>query len=124
MIINILDETGHNIRCRNCTLQVSRYSTNGNLAIQAFCPDGEPWSVMTVNPIETLDDEHVCIKDYSEGAGNLKTLIMAGLISEPERMIPSGFVELPVCRLTEKGLAWVKGMLKTEEHDKPDEDAQ
>lgn len=115
MIINILDGTGKNIRCRNCTLEVSRYSTNGNLAIQAYCPDGEPWSVMTVNPMEQLDDAHICVKDYSEGAGNLITLIQAGLIGEPERFIESGFVKLPVCPLTEKGLKWVKSFFAGKE---------
>ena len=111
MTIDILDGTGKNIRCRNCTLEINRYATNGNLAIQAYRPDGEPFGVMTVNPQEKLDDAHVCVKDYSEGEGNLMTLMAAGLVGEPERMIDSGWVRIPVCPLTEKGLAWVKAEL-------------
>lgn len=115
LVVDILDETGKRVRCRNCRLQLARYRDNGNLAIQAFCTgqtpdaeDGEPWGVLTVNPLEQLDDEHVAIKDYSEGAGNLMTLQRAGLVGEPERWIPSGFVQIPVCPLTEKGREWVK----------------
>ena len=56
------------------------------------------------------------MKDYSEGAGNLKTLEAAGLIETPPvRTIPSGLVQLPVCRLTVKGRMMVANCLEDEE---------
>lgn len=104
-VVDILSPDG-GIRCTRCQLKAGVYC-NGNLAIEAVCRDGEPWGVLTVNPGIALEDDFVCIKDYSEGAGNLKTLEAAGLIETPPvQQIPSGFVQLPVCRLTEKGKAF------------------
>ena len=124
MTIDILSSNGRVVRCSNCRLRVTRYVTNNNIALEAICtaesttPDGEfvgedePWSVMTVNPSEQLPDDMICVKDYSEGAGNLRTLVDAGLVEPtPVRLISSGFVNLPVCKLTEKGREWVAGEL-------------
>lgn len=122
LVVNILDQDGR-VRCTKCLLRATTYSLYGNIAIQAFCtaeshmPDGERpepgegWGVLTVNPAEELGDNVVCVKDYSEGAGNLRTLLEAGIVETPYRQIPSGFVYLPVCRLTPKGLEWVKSEL-------------
>ena len=107
LVADILAPDG-SVRCAKCRLHAEVYASNGNLAIQATCPDGEPWGTLTVNPGFPLNDDCVCVKDYSEGAGNLKTLEAAGLIEMPPiRHEPSGFVLLPVCRLTEKGRAFV-----------------
>lgn len=107
LVADILAPDG-GVRCAKCRLRATTYMSNGNLAIEAFCPDGESWDVLTVNPGFPLNDDCVCVKDYSEGAGNLKTLEAAGLIEMPPiRHEPSGFVLLPVCRLTEKGRAFV-----------------
>lgn len=123
LVIDILSAYG-NVRCKACRLVVARYRDNANIAIQAMCTDksvdaygdhiedGEVWGMLTVNTGETLDDDHICIKDYSEGEGNLNTLRTAGLVDAPERWISSGFVNIPVCKLTEKGLAWIKAELR------------
>ena len=104
-VVDMLAPDG-SVRRARCQLKAGVYC-NGNLAIEAVCPDGEPWGVLTVNPGIALKDDFVCIKDYSEGAGNLRTLEAAGLIETPPvQQIPSGFVQLPVCRLTEKGRAF------------------
>ena len=44
------------------------------------------------------DDEDI-IKDYSENEGVLKSLIDAGIISEPLYSVTTGFVEVAVCKL-------------------------
>lgn len=125
LVVDILGPDGR-VRCTKCLLRVSTYSFYGNIAIQAFATaesrmadmddgerlePGEHWGVLTVNPAEELGDHVVCVKDYSEGAGNLRTLLDAGIVETPYRQIPSGFVYLPVCRLTPKGRDWVKSEL-------------
>lgn len=122
LVVDILGTDGR-VRCTKCLLRATVYKCYGNIAIQAICTaesrmsngalyrDGEVWGVLTVNPDEKLDANTVCVKDYAEGEGNLKTLLAAGIVKKPNRHIPSGFVELPVCRLTQKGRAWVKSEL-------------
>lgn len=119
LVVDILGPDGR-VRCTKCLLRAATYSVYGNIAIQAFATaesrtangerlePGEEWGVLTVNPAEELGDHVVCVKDYSEGAGNLRTLLDAGIVETPYRQIPSGFVYLPVCRLTPKGRDWVK----------------
>lgn len=113
MTIDLVDEDGK-VRMAGCTLWVGRYDCPGNIAVMAMCPDGELWGMITVNPPEKLEDDVLCIKDYSEGRGNVRSMHEAGLVLEPERMIPSGFVELSVCRLSEKGKAWIDAALANE----------
>jgi len=115
LVVDILAPDG-SVRCAKCRLRASTYQSNGNLAIEATCADGEPWGVLTVNPGFPINDDCVCVKDYSEGAGNLKTLEAAGLIETPPvRLEPSGFVMLPICRLTEKGKAFVARAIRKRE---------
>ena len=122
LVVDILGPDGR-VRCTKCLLQATTYGIYGNITIQAFATEesrmadggrlepGEDWGMLTVNPAEKLDDRTVCVKDYSEGAGNLRTLLDAGIVETPYRQIPSGFVYLPVCRLTPKGRDWVKSEL-------------
>lgn len=130
LVVDIIDPDGQ-VRCTKCLLRAARYVSYGNIAIEAYTTaesrmgdseplgpgeawgvgPGEVWGVLTVNPSEELGDHAVCVKDYSEGDGNLRTLLGAGIVETPYRYIPSGFVELPVCRLTPKGRDWVKAEL-------------
>ena len=48
-------------------------------------------------PNETLDYNEVVIKDYSENEGMLHALIMAKIITVPERYTKTGM--LPICKL-------------------------
>lgn len=82
---------------------VKRAYSNGNVAIQAVDPeDGEPIAVLSVNTGDKIDDEHVAIKDYSENSGALSSLKEAGVVSDPEYFLKSGYVTIPVCKLTKE----------------------
>lgn len=118
-LIDILNKDG-TVRCTKCLLEAERYSSNGNIALEATCSDrsvtsggepcepGEEWGTLTVNTDTKLAEDEVSIKDYSEGEGNLRTLVDAGIVfPNPVYYITSGFVQIPVCRLTAKGLALV-----------------
>lgn len=119
LVVDILGPDGQ-VRCTKCLLRATTYSLYGNIAIQAYATaesrtasgeklePGEDWGMLTVNPTEELPDYTVCVKNYSEGEGNLRTLLDAGIVEPPYRYIPSGLVALPVCRLTPKGRDWLR----------------
>lgn len=83
---------------------------NGQRAIRLETPDGEPWTDATRAVGCPLPADCVAIKDYSENEGLLALLVKAGVL-EPQQLatIPSGFVELPVHRLTRAALAQAEG---------------
>jgi hypothetical protein len=88
---------------------VPGYYSNGRLALSLTGDEG-PIAVATVNMVdEPLEEGEVCIKDYSENEGMFAALAAAGLVeSEPVRTVQSGFVEVPVGKLTLKALAWLE----------------
>lgn len=80
------------------TLQKTTYK-NGGTALQLMdAEDGFPYAMATVW-IEGLAEDEVAIKNYSENEGILETLIDAGIVEKPHRLVSSGFVNIPVCRL-------------------------
>lgn len=88
----------------NCRYEPARYG-NGNLALQIVSDEG-PVCVCSVNPPgEYLDDGEIAVKDWSENSGMGNWLKLHGVIEreDPVFRIPSGFVEIPVYRLTAAG---------------------
>lgn len=88
-------------RSYECRLGWGDYG-NGNVAIFAKSPEGELIGVLSVNTCEVLDNDHVAIKDWSENEGVLQSLVDNGVVSAPERTIPTGYVEAAVCRILER----------------------
>ncbi len=61
---------------------------------------GEPIAVATkIVPGAELQDDEVLIKSYSENEGMLSALASAGVVEPTGKTIPSGFVELDICKL-------------------------
>lgn len=93
---------GHAIKFHkwNCVLDFNYYNNN-RTAIQLIdANDGQPIAVATVNiPDEKIKKDEVIIKDYSENEGMLDTLVKAGIVSKPIRMVKTGFSEVAVCKL-------------------------
>jgi hypothetical protein len=82
-----------------CDLDFGKYG-NGQTAITLFdLEDGEPVSTATVAVRDSIGSNEVVIKDYSENEGMLEVLQKAGVVSEPKRVISSGYVDLFVCDL-------------------------
>lgn len=95
---------------KDCVFFASRYRDNGNLALQIVNEEDGPIVTPTVNPGEALDDDCIAVKNYSENTGMLDFLREHDIVGEVVRVIPSGWVEIPVCRLTEKGKALFKNV--------------
>lgn len=81
-------------------LQFAKYG-NGQTAIQLIdAIDGMPFATATVCvEDDLLKENEVAIKDYSENAGILDTLIDAEIVEYPHAFIQSGFVKIPICKL-------------------------
>lgn len=87
----------------DCQFMVGRYS-NGNLGIEIWSDTEGPVTKVTVNPNVGITDDYISVKNWSENEGMDKFLINEGLIAEsPVRTINSGFVMIPIYRLTDKG---------------------
>lgn len=85
-------------------VEFTRYLDGGAIAIELVCAEeksfGEPWMTATVN-IPGIPEGCVAVKDYSEGEGLPELLCSAGIIEAvPVRHIRSGYVSIPVFRLT------------------------
>ena len=59
-----------------------------------------PYAMATVNvPHAHLEEGEVLIKNYSENEGILEMLEKEGVVERTGRTVPSGFVDIPVCKL-------------------------
>ena len=84
----------------DCIVDKHKYSNNNRLALELTdANDGESVTVATVNmPDLNLEEGFVVIKNYSENEGLLDVLIEGGIVSTPLFYVPTGFVEVPVCK--------------------------
>lgn len=77
-----------------------QYANGRGVSMQLIdAVDHCPYATCTVN-MEGLEPDEVAIKDYSENEGMLSFLVEEGIVNPPHRSLPSGFVNIPVCRLT------------------------
>lgn len=113
----------------NCNVTITSYAApKGRTAILlADAEDGSPVATATLNPAPhiVLAANEVCIKDYSENAGMLESLIAWGIILAPHRFIESGYEMVPVCYLASMtvlegcedcGLTQVHGVHENDTH--------
>ena len=89
----------------DCAIRARKYN-NGNLAIELLeAETGDHFTTCTVN-VGKIDDSlnAVAVKDYSENEGMLDFLKENGLVGDTLYTVQSGFVIVPVVKLTESGL--------------------
>jgi hypothetical protein len=74
-----------------CTVTFDKYQVNNANAIMLTEKEtGEPYMTASVNiPNYPVDDNQVCIKNYSENTGILETLTDAGIIKPIKELIPN-----------------------------------
>lgn len=82
------------------------------LAIESFIETehgSEPFARYTVNLGGGTPEQHVYVKNWSEGEGNEEVLLAAGIIEgEPIMYTPSGHVSVPLYRVTDKFWAFAR----------------
>lgn len=90
-----------NIHFQNydCSLHFDRYA-GGAVAIRLHSATVGPIATATVNiPGTVLDKDEVVIKDYSENAGILQSLVEAGVVARTDRTVRAGFALANICKL-------------------------
>ncbi len=82
---------------------IARYQDNNRIAIEYISfEEGYPERecIATINlPEEHLEDDEVIIKTYSKGEGLYEMMLQAGHIGHMIRVVESGFINAPVCKL-------------------------
>ncbi len=82
-----------------CEVIIQKYGT-GNPALRLIdIEDGMPVATATVN-LDGLDSDEIAIKDYSENEGVYNALLNANIITPKHRELSTGYVTVPVCKLT------------------------
>jgi len=77
---------------------------NGNIGIEIWSDTEGPITKVTVNPDIIVSSDCIAIKNYSENEGMVDWLISMKVIEEtPVKIIGSGFVQIPIHRLTKRG---------------------
>lgn len=87
----------------DCDLYAGRYYTGGVALQLVERSTGEPWATATVNlpdEADRLGPGEVFIKDYSENAGMMDTLVLAGVVTRAGRYVRSGYVDIEIAQLT------------------------
>jgi hypothetical protein len=88
-------------------VQFARYR-NGQIALSLVTQDGEPWLDATCSLPSPVPAHCVAIKNWSENDGVPAMLLAAGVIEgAPVAHTASGFVAVPIYRLTSAALAKV-----------------
>lgn len=83
-----------------CRLREGRYGDGRTALSLVDAEDGGPVATVTVAvPGEPLADDEVVVKDHGENAGLLRALVDAGVVEPTGRVVVSGWVRLPVCRM-------------------------
>lgn len=97
----------------DCNFVTSRYCDNDNLYLGVVSETEGDICTCSVNTPRKLDDDRIAVKNYSENAGMVERLVGLGIIEEKaDDYIPSGFVLIPVHKLTASGLELFKDVDK------------
>ena len=103
-----------------CWLMQSQYQVNDRISLLLYnaesikevgCTYDQGTVVIakcTLNLTEfDINDDEAFIKDYSENKGMLKTLIEAGIVSEPIKFVKYEHVKIPLCKVLIE-IPWIK----------------
>lgn len=84
----------------DCCLDLSHvYVASGRPSIRVITAElDEPMAAASTNLDIPLGPDEVAIKNWSENEGLLEVLIAHGIVDSPHRTVPSGYVDVPICR--------------------------
>lgn len=83
--------------------KVEHYASNGNLALQAYTAEGEPFAMISTNVEGALTKEegkdHICFDSNNLPAKLFDVLVKAGVLTHTGRWAQSGFCQYPVYKV-------------------------
>jgi hypothetical protein len=96
-------------------LRFRQYKGTMRPGITLTCVDtGEPYGVPTVNlpGVEFTDRREILVRDSEEWAGSVAILTAAGILEPTGWTVRSGYIDIPVCRLTDLGRTQMENDLR------------
>ena len=87
----------------NICLIEKHYASNGNLALEAYTDEGEPFAMISTNiegaltPAEGKD--HICLDDNNLPIKSFDNLMNAGVLIPTGRHAQSGFCNYPIYKV-------------------------
>jgi hypothetical protein len=78
---------------------------DGRNSLIAMCKEEDfggmevPYATCSIAYLGDPKENEIAIKAYSENTGILEFLMKHGIVSKPIRFIPSGFVQIPICKM-------------------------
>jgi hypothetical protein len=83
--------------------KAEHYACNGNLALQAYTEDGEPFADVSVNVMGALsaDDgkDHICLDVNNLPMSSFGEIVKAGVLTPTGRQAESGFCTYPIYKV-------------------------
>lgn len=82
----------------DCSIKLAEYANHQ--AALVVIHNSEQLLKASVNmPDHKIPEGYICIKDWSENEGVLDSLIENRIVESPEYFLPSGFVDVAICKL-------------------------
>lgn len=83
--------------------KAEHYASNGNLALQAYTKDGEPFTDVSVNVTGALGAEdgkdHICVDANNLPMSSFVEIVKAGVLTPTGRQAESGFCTYPIYKV-------------------------
>ena len=84
-------------------LKVEHYASNGNLALEAYTKEGEPFATISTNVEGALTKEqgkdHICLDDNNLPIKSFDNLMKAGVLIPTGGWAFSGFCKYPIYKV-------------------------
>ena len=83
--------------------KTEHYAYNGNLALQAYTKEGEPFADVSVNVMGALSAEegkdHICVDVNNLPMASFGEIVKAGVLTPTGRQAQSGFCTYPIYKV-------------------------
>lgn len=84
-------------------LKEEHYASNGNLALEAYTDEGEPFAMISTNVegalTKTEGKDHICLDDNNLPLKSFDNLMKAGVLTPTGRHAQSGFCNYPIYKV-------------------------
>lgn len=87
----------------NICLKEEHYASNGNLALQAYTDEGEPFAMISTNVEGALTPkegkDHICLDNNNLPEKSFEGLVKAGVLTPTGMAACSGFCKYPIYKV-------------------------
>lgn len=84
-------------------LKEEHYASNGNLALQAYTDEGEPFAMISTNVEGALTKaegkDHICLDNNNLPISSFEEIVKAGVLTPTGRQACNGFCKYPIYKV-------------------------